>query len=442
MEAWVKFNDFIASSGENHIMRLGGELFADSNKKLKVKVGNSYSVGSTTLKTNRWYHLAYVRTESEVTLYLNGKVEIVASGSDAGSADKFILGTLEPSLGTYSFSGTMDEVRLWNDARSQEEIQANKDKELNGTENDLLVYYDFNNGTDTTVADKAGSNNNATLFNMDGTNWSVETSFRDPVDELPLPKGTELLSNNYFDYGSTDWGLNGESLAALLIDHTNELEGKHSATVHVKNTSSNSWKIQLRQIIDGGIKEDRTYHIQFVAKSNKTVNNISAVIQQIHGSFKDLYSKEISLEANTKVTIVDTFTCKETDELVEWSFNLGTASVKDVDIWFDAVHLIELDGEVSVEEESAIPVEFNLQQNYPNPFNPTTVINFTLRGEGMTKLVVYNSLGQEVKILLNENMRAGLYSVPFNGSNLTSGVYFYKLESNNQTQVKKMLLLK
>lgn len=85
---------------------------------------------------------------------------------------------------------------------------------------------------------------------------------------------------------------------------------------------------------------------------------------------------------------------------------------------------------------------FELSQNYPNPFNPTTTINFRLRIEGMTKLVVYNILGQQVKVLLNENMRAGLYSVPVNGSNLTSGVYFYKLESNNQMQVKKMLLIK
>ncbi len=87
-------------------------------------------------------------------------------------------------------------------------------------------------------------------------------------------------------------------------------------------------------------------------------------------------------------------------------------------------------------------MEFKLSQNYPNPFNPTTTINFKLRVEGMTKLVVYNILGQEVKVLLNENMRAGLYSVPFNGSSLTSGVYFYKLQSNNQVKVKKMLLLK
>jgi hypothetical protein len=60
----------------------------------------------------------------------------------------------------------------------------------------------------------------------------------------------------------------------------------------------------------------------------------------------------------------------------------------------------------------------------------------------MTKLVVYNILGQQVKVLLNEKIRAGSYSVPFDGSNLTSGTYFYKLQSNNQIQIKKMLFIK
>ncbi len=259
---------------------------------------------------------------------------------------------------------------------------------------------------------------------------------------IHIPNGTELLTNNYFDYDLNDWGLNGESLAALSIDFTNMLEGKNSAVVHINNTSSESWKIQLRQIIDGGIKEGRTYHIQFMVKSNKTVSNISAVIQQIHGSFKDLYSKEILLEANTKVTIVDTFVCKETDELVEWAFNLGTASVNDIDIWFDDVHIIELDEEVSVKKEGKMPAKFELSQNYPNPFNPTTVIRFAITEQTNVKLSIYNIIGEEVAELINERLSVGSYSTQFNGSNLSSGVYFYKLQSNNQMQIKKMLLIK
>ncbi len=82
-----------------------------------------------------------------------------------------------------------------------------------------------------------------------------------------------------------------------------------------------------------------------------------------------------------------------------------------------------------------------LLQNYPNPFNPTTIINYTLPTDGIIKLSVFNVLGQQIKILINGFMQAGSYSTPFDGSNLSSGIYFYKLESNNQIQSKKMLLL-
>ncbi len=87
-------------------------------------------------------------------------------------------------------------------------------------------------------------------------------------------------------------------------------------------------------------------------------------------------------------------------------------------------------------------ISFELSQNYPNPFNPTTTINYRLNKDGMTKLIVYNVLGKQVKVLINEHMRAGSYSTPFDGSNLSSGVYFYKLESNNRILIKKMLHLK
>jgi hypothetical protein len=97
---------------------------------------------------------------------------------------------------------------------------------------------------------------------------------------------------------------------------------------------------------------------------------------------------------------------------------------------------------VKKERKIAAPSEYVLEQNYPNPFNPTTVINYSLPKSGMVRLSVFNILGQEVKVLVNREMGTGSYSTEFNGSNLSSGIYFYKLESNNQIQVKKMLLLK
>ena len=95
-----------------------------------------------------------------------------------------------------------------------------------------------------------------------------------------------------------------------------------------------------------------------------------------------------------------------------------------------------------VEEVAGLPVNFKLDQNYPNPFNPTTVINFTIPKDGNVTLKVYNALGEEVATLVNEFKNASNYKVDFNASNLTSGVYFYTLKTDNFTQTKKMLLIK
>ncbi|MBN1396637.1 MAG: right-handed parallel beta-helix repeat-containing protein [Bacteroidetes bacterium] len=94
----------------------------------------------------------------------------------------------------------------------------------------------------------------------------------------------------------------------------------------------------------------------------------------------------------------------------------------------------------------AHPMHTDLKQNYPNPFNPSTVINYQLSDAGMVRLSVYDILGREVAVLVNDKKEAGFYSVTFNGRNLPSGVYFTRFISNSENgkqivQTKKMLLV-
>jgi N-acetylneuraminic acid mutarotase len=94
-----------------------------------------------------------------------------------------------------------------------------------------------------------------------------------------------------------------------------------------------------------------------------------------------------------------------------------------------------------------IPKEFKLYDNYPNPFNPTTKICFALKEDGRgkkeeTKLVVYDILGKEIAVLVNEQLQPGTYEVTFDGSNFPSGVYFYKLTAGNFSDTKKLILMK
>ena len=81
-------------------------------------------------------------------------------------------------------------------------------------------------------------------------------------------------------------------------------------------------------------------------------------------------------------------------------------------------------------------------QNYPNPFNPSTNIKFELPKTGNVKLVIYDVLGREVETLLNEKLNAGSYEAVWNADKYSSGVYFYKLETGDFTQTKKMILMK
>jgi len=88
------------------------------------------------------------------------------------------------------------------------------------------------------------------------------------------------------------------------------------------------------------------------------------------------------------------------------------------------------------------PIEYSISQNYPNPFNPVTTIKYSLAKEGNVNLTVYNTLGSKVATIVNEYKPAGNYSIQFNGRNLTSGIYLYRLESGNYSAVKKFILMK
>ncbi len=97
---------------------------------------------------------------------------------------------------------------------------------------------------------------------------------------------------------------------------------------------------------------------------------------------------------------------------------------------------------VEVTTGESAPLKFNLSQNYPNPFNPTTKIDFNVPESGHVSLTVYNVLGQQAAVLVNDEITAGEHQVLFDASSLPSGAYFYRLQQNNSVLIKKMLLLK
>lgn len=96
----------------------------------------------------------------------------------------------------------------------------------------------------------------------------------------------------------------------------------------------------------------------------------------------------------------------------------------------------------SVNEMETLPSSINLLQNYPNPFNPETTIGYQLPVSSQVKLEVYDALGRKLNILVDKEQNAGYHEVKFDGSNLSSGIYFYRITAGKYVQTNKMILLK
>lgn len=107
---------------------------------------------------------------------------------------------------------------------------------------------------------------------------------------------------------------------------------------------------------------------------------------------------------------------------------------------------IDVDGQFEysdvIEVSITQPESLELFQNYPNPFNPKTNIKFSLKESSNVVLTIYNTIGQEVAVLINQNLEAGIHTSVFDGSNLNSGIYIYSLKTENSTITKKMIMLK
>ncbi|MEO8446151.1 MAG: S8/S53 family peptidase [bacterium] len=135
-----------------------------------------------------------------------------------------------------------------------------------------------------------------------------------------------------------------------------------------------------------------------------------------------------TIAANSEITV--TFALIAGDNLADLQANCVAAKNK-----YSSVLGI-------VNYNSQIPDQYSLSQNYPNPFNPSTLIKFNLTSAGYTSLKIYDMLGKEVTSLVNTNLQPGSYTAEWNASNYTSGIYFYKLETENFTDTKRMMLVK
>lgn len=161
----------------------------------------------------------------------------------------------------------------------------------------------------------------------------------------------------------------------------------------------------------------------------------------------DIYSaNRFELPASAYFRIGTTNTDANGNFSLRTGLNIEAIAVTATDYWGNTSNFARLNIVTDVEDEKQIPTEFTLEQNYPNPFNPSTKIKFSIPNVGselaQTVLKVYDILGNEVATLVNEEKPAGIYEVKFDASGLSSGVYFYKLQTGTFSEVKKLLFIK
>ncbi len=186
VELWVKVPEVGSgnlASGERVGIILGNfddspnvnwEIHDDGQMRLYWNGGTLNIFGTTDLRDNQWHHIAFVRDtgSDQFILYLDGEIEhtYVGSGSDIALSSMHRIGADNRASGTPYFHGQMDELRIWDVARNQTQIQNYMHSALTGTETNLLHYYDMSEGSGTNLYDNAG-NNDGTLMNMDACNW-------------------------------------------------------------------------------------------------------------------------------------------------------------------------------------------------------------------------------------------------------------------------------
>jgi hypothetical protein len=206
------------------------------------------------------------------------------------------------------------------------------------------------------------------------------------------------------------------------------------------------------------VRIDSASGIVYKYDSNNTEEKFDSLYSELYDHFQglicwDVSDKTVFSEVRKTRMIGNPITTNGNDFHWSMAMNIGIYSQSNymcmVACTGNAYELVyaKINGKeygilMSREEESQIPLSFQLFQNYPNPFNPATKIQYSISKTSFVSLKIHDILGREIQNLVNEEKLPGSYEVIFNGSTLGSGVYFYKLTAGKFSQTKKLLLIK
>ena len=456
IEAWI-YPQNVSSSPEYIISKAstGGTgyfLFYSlyNNQPVLWFGSNSGGSGSNgTAPLNQWTYVAATISSNNIgKLYINGNLDFsVNQNFPVSNSDSLYIGNIPSGTAANNFSGFIDAVKISNYEKTQSEIQ-----------NDMYKITDYENApappkyTASYNFDYNGysaTNTGGYCFLKGGAYYTTVY-----IDSSPLSPVSPMMGNNYPGFPDK-----------FTIDRSVLRIPQFNSAGYMQNDSLNITKT-------GNVSDVKL----FVALNHASLSDLQISLLDPSGDSVLVWNNDYGISSCDNLTTVFDDESPDTikdGKYVDFSPSIKPANsldqafagkkaggkwvLKITDIYNGNTGFLygwglEVNTVTGVKDFKSSSLVFQLSQNYPNPFNPSTKIKYSIPSAhsplpggasgGLVTLKVYDLLGREVATLVDEKQQPGNYEVTFDGSKLSSGIYFYRLQADSHIQTKKMILLK
>jgi len=407
-EAWV-FPTCVPSDSAQVILR-----GADRGVSIEPAVNDTSKFGVLTgtgvwqpvaVTAQQWQHIAVVYTQDNILFYKNGEEFSFGSApTDLGSTDKLKFGRVPAG---FPFQGCLDEIRVWDVARTQSEIQDNLTQLLPGNESGLAGYWRLDDGSGDTATDLTGNGHPGLL--------GAGISGSEPLWLTPI---------------------------SPLVHFGNAVE----ATVSITVAGSNDPPSAFRRIIPIDGSAHQPGGLTFMWTHSYDLDG-DAVNYTLSLNSTGLIDTSFTMRDTSLTVDLRNFNLPAGSFSVSWMVRATDGSVETEPSNGMGSFTLDVITSVATEDDELMPTEFVLHSNYPNPFNPSTTISFGVPEASEVTLAIYNMRGQLIQTLQSGFIAAGQHSVvwdgtDFRGAKVASGIYVYRLEGKGIVVSKKLVFTK
>ena len=430
-----------------------------TNGKMKVDVsdGTTYDTKNTSFTVNdgQWHKAMFMLNRDHeagqkmwicVDGQCNTKIFNSSIGSCANTNDTFVLGRKSTTNSADSFTGSIDEVRIWNIALTDTaSVFAWQDQELTGLHpniSNLQAYYKFNENSGSTAndltADYLGSyESDATIT---GAQWVTNdmSPFLSYDDE-------ELQASAGPDCGTGD--VNGDENVNVLdvVQAVAHILGNTVLTddqvcfvdMNEDDVLNVLDVVQLvNQILNGrGVSAT---NVEIIKTSNAVQMRADGVVGAVQMTLN--HSEDFEITLTNKALIADYNTIGNSTTLMVVSPEGNQLFTTNSEFTIESVVAASADSYLNT--EVSVPAEFSISNAYPNPFNPSTTLSVDLNTETYVSMKVFNVMGQLVEVISEGNLNAGTNEITWDASQLSSGIYLINTVVGNSSNQQKVMLLK